>query len=89
MRKVKISLKRALMDYEDKQREYDETFDVYEYLSETLGEGFAEPTLRKWVNIHQNSFCNHEQLLLISKLISDPRPVKILINYLEFSVNGK
>jgi hypothetical protein len=87
LRKVKVALKRSLMDYEDKQRGFDETFDIYEYLSENLGEGFSEPTLRKWTNIHQNCFCNPDQLLLISKLINDYRPVKILITYLEFNSN--
>lgn len=83
LRTVKIALKRALKDYEDKRRDIDEGFDVYEYLQDTLAEGFAEPTIRKVLNVNNSIMLDPEKLLTLCDLINDYRPIEILISYMQ------
>jgi hypothetical protein len=85
LRKVKLVLKRALGDYEDKRREIDEFYDVYDDLSEQLGEAYSASKLRKWTNVNgnDNSYPDPEKALNICEKINDWKPVKILIKYLE------
>lgn len=73
------------MDYEEQLREYDEGFDVYDHITESLG--IAESTLRNWLNISHNHFCDPSKLVNICSLINDPRPINLLSEYLSFFGN--
>ena len=80
---VKTTLKRALLDYEDFMREIEgETFDVYENLRDCLGEGYAEATVRRWLNIHTNEFAQPERLITLCKHIGNNKPALKLAEYL-------
>lgn len=85
LRKVKTTLKRSIMDYESMIREKteDEFFDVFNYLQDSLGEGFAEPTIRKWLNPGNQNFPEVEKLITLCKQINDFKPLKATIKYLE------
>lgn len=83
LRKVKLALKRMILDYEEKRREYEEDFDVYDFICETLGEGFAEPTVRKFLNINNSSFFEPEKFLALCDLCNDYRPVQVLKKYFD------
>lgn len=79
---VKQSLARALRDYETLQQDINPGFDIYLWLSETLGEGFAEDTVRKAINTHSTYFFVPEKLIAICRIISDKRTLKLLSDYL-------
>lgn len=81
MKKVKIALKRALDDYEDSRQTDDEFFDVYEFLNDSLGEGFSSSTTRNYLNPNNDRFFEPEKLLLICDLINNYRPIDALITY--------
>jgi len=85
LRNVKTCLKRALMDYESNVQKstHDNFFDVYDHVSEVLGEGFSEPTLRKWLNISNTQFCQPQQLITLCNYINNRKPIDALIEYLD------
>jgi hypothetical protein len=85
LRIVKICLKRALMDYEANVQKttFDKFFDVYDHISEVLGEGFSEPTLRKWININTTHFCQPQQLIVLCNYIKNRKPIDALIEYMD------
>lgn len=83
LKRVKIVLKRSLMDFEDKMKEQmnDEYFDVYDYIRD-LGEGFAEATVRRYLNTTTNDFFKPTQLVILCRNIKDKRPLIANADYL-------
>lgn len=79
---LKVSLKRVLGDFENKMQEEDERYDVYFDLQENLGEGFAEPTVRKWLNTHNNEYPPLTRLVTLCRQIGASKPLRVAANYL-------
>lgn len=80
---VKNATKRALQDYEEKRRQLHPEFDVYEFLHDTLKDGYSSFWVRKAINPFIEHFFEPQRLVVVCKLIEDKRPIQILIQYLQ------
>ena len=76
------------MDYEEQARKDDPTFDIYYHLQTELGEGYSEPTVRKWVNINIPDLPKINQLTTISKHVKNRHALDIAIQYLLKQAEG-
>lgn len=92
MTKVKVALKRILMDYEASQIDGgNPTYDVFNDIQNELGEGYSESTLRKWINTSDsaiNEMPKPNQLVMISKFVKNRKAIDVLIAYLNSQAQG-
>ena len=85
---IKVALKRILMDYEIEQRENNPAFDIYFEIQNELGEGFSEPTVRKWLTPNNGELPKPNQLATLSKFVKNRHAIDVAIKWLSAQAEG-